>query len=150
MPTQGDYSLFKRLVGDDEVDLIDDASIDDYLDDAARERSYIDTDIPIVLTFDGLAAYHKAEAIYQAAINWWWNRAASLSGKHSQTVGQASMNAGEKYDRAMRMIEMLQTRLAELIASGSGSIITFGNLSRFSKSTLTRLGGKSEESTLNG
>lgn len=150
MPTISDINLFRRLVGDFNDRLILDADITQYLNDAAREVSAQEEAILLTNSFDLIPDMYKPEVIYQAAINWWWNRAAKLSDKHSQTVGQSSQNVGEKFDRAMQMIDALQTKLTELRNSTANHTVYFGHNSRFSRSTLTRIGGKREEDALNG
>lgn len=150
MVTASELSQFRRLIGDYESELVDDSIIEEYLDDATREStedfvnsSYISAP---VLDFGLLAPQYHTEVIYLAAINWWWNLAAKQAPKHSQTMGQASQNVSETWDRAMRMIDVLRTRYSQIESLGTD--ITMGNLSRFSKGTLTRIGGRREEDGL--
>jgi len=149
MPTQTEFNIFRRLVGDFESPpKIVDADLDGDLDDAAYDYSSRDYWLDPVTTFDAIPATRKIEVIYYAAIQWWWNRAAQLADKHTQTVGQASQNVGEKWDRAMQMIAQLETQLAAIVANID--VIKVGNNSRFSKVTLTRLGGVEEEAARDG
>lgn len=147
MPTTSEYNQFRRYIGDYATASVSDTTIDSYLNDATRELTsdFVDVaGLPAVLTaFDTVVPEYHPEIILKAAINWWWNRAAELADKHSQTVGQASQNVSEKWDRAMQMIQQLQTMYDQIESLGVD--ITFGNLSYFSKSSLERIGGQREE-----
>lgn len=145
MSTQGERSQFRRLIGDYAVNVVPDTELEYYLDDATAEGSSQAFDTPIT-DYDLLPSRYSVETIYLAAINWWWDAAAKLSSRHSQTVGQAQQGASEKWDRAMEMISRLQARYDEI--SELKNSIYMGNNSRFSKSTLTRIGGQEEESAL--
>lgn len=151
MPLQSEYNQFRRYIGDYGVDTVDDTEVDAFLDDATLELTSDFVDVnnlsAPVNDFDVLVAQYHPEVVVKAAINWWWHRAAKLTEHHTQTVGSASANTSEKWDRAMEMIKQLEELYANIQALGTD--ITFGNLSRFSKSTLTRLGGRREEDSYN-
>lgn len=144
MPTTSEKNQLRRLIGDYGANTVDDTEIDAYLNDATFEVTS-DFASPVI-DFDVLLVQYHPEVIYKAAINWWWQRASKLVDHHTQTVGQSSQNASEKWDRAMQMIERLETKYNEIQMLGID--ISIGNLSRFSKITMTRIGGRSEESTL--
>lgn len=144
MSTQSEKNQFRRYIGDFDSLVVDDATIESYLDDAVRELTS-DFATPVT-TFDTLVFEYHPEVIVKAAINWWWNFAAKATDKHSTTVGQSSQNVGEKWDRAMQMIAKLEELYDNIQALGTD--IYQGNISRFSKSTLTRIGGMSEEDSL--
>lgn len=146
MPTASEINQFRRLIGDYNKDVVDDADLDSYLDDAVAELT-ADFATPVI-DFDILVTQYKPEVILRAAINWWWQRAAELADKHSTSVGQSAQNVSEKWDRAMEMIRRLETRYMEIQQLYTD--ITFGNISRFSKSTLTRIGGQREEDVMDG
>lgn len=144
MPTTSEYNQFRRLIGDFGEDAVLDAEIKSYLDDAVRELT-ADFTSPVT-DFDVLVQQYHPEVIYKGAINWWWDKAAKLADKHSTTVGQASQNVSEKWDRAMEMIRRLEEAYMNIQLLQTD--ISIGNISRFSKTTLTRIGGVSEEKTL--
>lgn len=146
MATTSEINQFRRLIGDFGDEAVDDSELDSYLDDAVRELT-ADFATPVV-EFDNLVTQYKPEAIYKAAINWWWDRAAKLADKHSVSVGQSAQNVGEKWERAMEMIRLLEEHFAAIQTLGTD--ITFGNISRFSKATLTRIGGLREEDAIDG
>lgn len=144
MATASELNQFRRLIGDYGRDSVDDSDIETYLDDAVRELT-ADFTTPVA-DFDSLYIQYKPEVIVYAAINYWWNIAAKLVDHHSQTTGQSSHNASEKWDRAMEMIRTLREQYATIQQLGTD--ITQGNLSRFSKATLSRWGGVREEDAL--
>lgn len=146
MPTVSEKNLFRRLVGDFGKDEVSDSEIDGYLDDATYELT-ADFTVP-VLDFDTLKAQYHPEVIYKGAISWWWNRMASLADKHSMSSGAQTQSAGEKWDRAFQIIQRLEEKYDQIQMLGTD--ITFGNISRFSKSTLTRIGGVREEDARDG
>lgn len=146
MPIPSEYNTFRRLIGDFEVDEIDDTTLESYLDDAAYEASSSEGSFTTVTEFDLLPGRYKREVIILAAINFWWQRASVYAQKLSTTTGQAAQNVSEKWERAMSMIEKLQAMYTE--RSVLGSEPSMGNLSRFDRGTLTRVGGKSEEQAL--
>lgn len=148
MATGSEYSQFRRLVGDYAQNTISDLFIDGYLDDAVRELTsdFVDVDgnpAPVTV-FSNLVSQYKPEVIYFAAIQWWWNFAADQSEKSIHTVGSASEDMSQRWERAMEMIKQLREQYDRIQILGTD--ITIGNLSRFSKITMTRLGGQSEES----
>lgn len=150
MPTTSEKNQFRKLIGDFGRSQVDDSTIDSYLNDAVAELTadFVDEDnvSAPVTDFDNLVAQYKPEVILYAAINWWWNVASMYVNHHSQTVGQTSHQASEKWERAMRMIETLTTQFTN--SQTLGTDISIGNLSRFSKQTLQRYGGMREEDTL--
>lgn len=144
MPTTSELNQFRRLVGDYGKDLVDDSTIEEYLDDATRE---VTSDfITPVLEFDTLVFQFHPEVIILAAKNYWWNVASKLVNHHSQQTGATSHQASEKWERAMEMIARLETMYSDVQSLGTD--LAVGNLSRFSKTTLTRWGGRSEEDAL--
>lgn len=144
MPTASEQNTFRRYVGDYGKNTITNGDIDAYLDDATFE---VTSDFATPVTdFDVLIVQYHPEVILLAAINWWWQRAAQLTEHHTQSIGQGTQNASEKWDRAMQMIEKLEDKY--LLIQQLGIDITIGNLSRWSKSSLMRLGGNSEENIL--
>lgn len=144
MSNQSEKNQFRRLVGDYAKNEVTDNEIESYLDDATEEATS-DFGMPVT-DFDVLVKQYHPEVVYAAAINWWWDTAAKLQDRHSQTVGQASQGASEKWDRAIKMIELLRAQL-DVIQLLEVDII-MGNNSRFSKDTLTRVGGVEEEKAL--
>lgn len=166
MPTKQEFNLFRRLVGDYGHNAITDQVIQTYLDDATYEVttdfvtestqapaldsnqfSSFTTVTPAPLTrFDELFVQFHPEVIYKAAINWWWNRASELSGRLSQTVGQATQNVTDLYTNAMQMIANLEVRYEKIQQLGLD--IEMGNISIFNKRHLQRQGGQREESAL--
>lgn len=151
MSTTAEKNTFRRLIGDYGKDSISEDTLESYLDDATLELTSDFTDSAGVITpvsdFDALVKQYHPEIILYAAINWWWNRASALADKHSQSVGDAEHKLSEKWERAIAMIKELEQRYAA--TQQLGTDITVGNFSRFSKKTLTRLGGRSEEAALN-
>lgn len=151
MSTLSERNQFRRYIGDFGTSAVDDATIKSYFDDAVRELTADFVDVnnlsAPVTDFDVLVPQYHPEVIVKAAINWWWQKAARLADHHTQTVGQSSQNASEKWDRAMEMIRHLEELYATIQALGTD--ITFGNISRFSKATLTRIGGQREETAYN-
>lgn len=151
MPSQSEYNQWRRLVGDFPGEAIEEIDIDTYLDDAVQELTADFTNATgasaPVADFDLLVNHFRPEVVVWAARNWWWQRAAQLSDRHSQTVGQSSQNVDVKWDRALEMIRMLEARFLEM--GYLSTEINMGHLSRFSKKTLTRIGGRSEESYFN-
>lgn len=150
MPTTSERNQFRKLIGDFGTGNVIDGDVDLYLNDATAELTADFTNSSMVsapLTdFDDLVAQYKPEVIVWAAIQWWWNVASKLVQHHTQTIGQSSQTASEKWDRAMRMIEILTERFSEIQTLGTD--ITIGHLSRFSKSDMRRHGGQREESAL--
>lgn len=148
MPTASEYGQFRRLVGDYSTEVIDDGDIDAYLDDATRELTsdFVDVNgLPAPVTdIDTLVVQYHPEVIYFAAISWWWNYAADQTDQATTTVGTASEDLSTRWTRAMEMIKQLREQYDKIQLLGTD--ITIGNLSRFSKITMTRLGGQSEES----
>lgn len=144
MPTTSEYNQFRRYIGDYGNNVVDNTTIDAYLNDAALDLT-ADFEVPIA-TFDSLVRQYHPEVITWAAINWWWNVASKLVDHHSQQLGAGSHQASEKWERAMQMIEYLTTRFESIQTLGAD--VSIGNLSRFSKLTLTRFGGRSEEDAL--
>lgn len=152
MPSVSERNQFLRYIGKYGTTEVAESEIDAYLDDTTRELTadFVNTNnlsAPVV-DFDVLAPQYHPEVIVKAAINWWWQKAAKLSDHHSQSVGQASQQASEKWDRAMEMIRRLEEvydRIQQL-----GTDITIGHISRFSKVTLQRHGGQREEQALDG
>lgn len=143
MPTLSEKNQFRRYIGNYDQTPVSDAFIDAYLDDAARELSSSEGSMVTVIDFDVLNSTYKPEVIILAAINYWWNKAAEYLTKVNMTVGQASVEPGVRYDRAMQMIERLQELHSKVAVLGSE--ISVNHISRFSKQTLTRLGGQREE-----
>lgn len=134
-------------MGDYAQNTVSDVIIDSYLNDAVRELTadFVDVDgvsAPVTV-FNNLVGQFKPEVIYFAAMNWWWNYAADQSEKGLRTVGTASEDLSQRWERAMEMIKMLREQYDKIQMLGTD--ITIGNLSRFSKITMTRLGGQSEE-----
>lgn len=169
MPTKQEYNQFRRLIGDFGVDSVDNHTIDAYLDDATFEVTAdfvtISTQSPVldspqfnqfedftsvssqpITKFDELYHQFHPEVIYKAAINWWWNRASSLAGKLSQTVGTASQDVTRLYDNAMAMIATLEEKYDKIQQLGLD--IQMGNISYFNKRHLQRAGGQREENAL--
>lgn len=150
MSTAAEKNQFRRLVGDYPKGDVDDPTIESYLNDAVTELTADFTDAAgtsaPVTVFDSLVKEYHPEIILWAAINWWWNRLAILADRHSQQVGDASQKMSEKWDRALAMIKELEARYA--LVQSLGTDISIGNFSRFSKTTLTRLGGQREETAL--
>jgi hypothetical protein len=60
-------------------------------------------------------------------------------------MGAASQNVSEKWQRALQMVTALEERYDDI--QELGDTIIEGNYSRFSKQTLRRIGGVSEEET---
>lgn len=141
MPSVSEYNQFRRLIGKDET-FIADLNCDSYLDDACRELTQDFKNGPVT-DFDTLVQQYHPEVIYRAAINWWWEYASQQTTKHNTTVGSASQDEGERWDRAMQMIERLETRFDSIQTLGTD--ITMGNLSRWDRTNLRRIGGESEE-----
>lgn len=150
MSTTSEKNQFRRLIGDFGRNNVIDSEIEGYLDDATRESTedFVNSSrvSAPVTDFDALVPIYHTEVIYLAAINWWWDFAAKESRKHSQTMGASAQNVSETYDRALQMIDRLRTEYTRIQSLGTD--INMGNLSRFSKQTLTRLGGQSEEDAL--
>lgn len=153
MPSDSEYNQFRRYVGDfADTPSISNDTIHEYLNDACLELTsdfVSSTGVSAPVTeFDTLVAQYHPEAILRAAINWWWNQASVYSTQLSTTVGTASQNASDKWDRAVQMIDRLEQKYEKIQTLGTD--ISIGNLSYFSKGTLTRKGGEREESSLNG
>lgn len=150
MSTQAEKNQFRRLIGDFPTGKYDDAYIENYLDDAVQELTADFTDTlgvsAPVTDFDALLKQYHPEIIVWAALNWWWNRASQLSDKHSQSVGDSDQKLSEKWDRAMAMIKELEARYQLIQALGTD--ISIGDFSRWSKKTMSRLGGRSEETII--
>lgn len=140
-------NLFRRLIGDFGVGNVSDEEAVSFLDDTASELTHYNTNIysTPVATLDALGEEYKRETIYKAAINWWWDYAAKLSDHHSMSLGSATQNVSEKWDRAMQMISQLEIQYQQICRLEVD--ITHGNLSRWSKQTLRRIGGVDEENT---
>lgn len=148
MPTTSEYNQFRRLVGDYGANTLTTNEINSWLNDAVFEltadfQTSAGASAPIS-EFDTLVQEYHPEVIYKAAINYWWSKAAELSGHLSTTVGTASQQSSDKWTRAMQMIQTLEAKYQEIQSLGID--ITIGNLSYFSKQSLTRRGGQSEES----
>lgn len=143
MATDQEYNQFRRLIGDFDNQLLTTGEIDSWLNDAVMELTG-DFSTPVVVFTTLVTMYHN-EAIYKAAINWWWNELSKLQDRHSITVGQASQNVSEKWQRVMQMITSLQTYYDDIQQLKQD--ITIGNFSRYSKQTLRRIGGIEEENT---
>ena len=107
-------NLFRRLIGDFGIGNVADPEATSFLDDAATELTHYNTNIYAtpVATFDAIGEPYKRETIYRAAINWWWDYAAKLSDHHSMSLGSATQNVSEKWDRAMQMIQQLEQQLS--------------------------------------
>lgn len=150
MPTQSEFNQFRRYIGDYTDEKVDDTDIEVYLDDATAELTADFTDADgasaQVTEFDNLVIQYRPEVVVWASINFWWQKAALYAERHSQTVGQASQSASEKWERAMEMIRRLTEYYDKIGLLGTD--ITIGNLSRFSKITLTRIGGQREEDAI--
>lgn len=147
MATANEINMFRRLVGDQVNAVMTVEEIQSWLNDASIELTsdFVNTagaSAPVD-NFDHLVQQYKPEVVYKAAINWWWARASVLAEQLSTTVGQASQQASEKWDRAMKMIDVLQNYYSEIQYLGTD--ISIGNLSYFSKASLTRRGGIEEE-----
>lgn len=151
MPTTAEKNQFKRYVGNyGATTAISDQEIDSYLNDATLELTADFTDSAglssPVADFDNLVPQYKPEVVLHAAIQWWWNKAAVYASEMRRAnVGDAHTEY-ERWERAMEMIKSLSTRYSEIQALGTD--ISMGNLSRFSKQTLTRHGGVSEEESV--
>lgn len=141
MATVSEYSQFRRLIGKTSSDILD-AEIEGWLNDACRELTSDFVSGPVT-DIDSLQVTYHPEIVMYAAINWWWNYASQQTEKHSTNVGQAAENKGERFDRAMQMIDKLEARYNVIQALGTD--ITIGNLSYFDKKSLTRTGGQEEE-----
>lgn len=150
MPSVNEKNQFRRLIGDYGEDAVGDAEIDSYLDGAVNELTMDFTDTNAisapVTDFDTLVPQYRPEVILYAAINYWWNKASVFADRLSTSIGQASQNAEVKWEHAVKMIEMLEKRYADIQALGTD--VSIGNFSRFSKKTLMRYGGRSEEEIL--
>lgn len=141
MATTQEYNQFRRLIGDAKKQEVSTAEMDSYLNDAVLELT---GDFATPLTsFEVLVQQYHNEAIYKAAINWWWNLLSELQDKHSISVGGNAQTVSEKWDRAFQMIQQLQAYYDDIQALKVD--ITMGNLSRYSKQTLRRIGGEREE-----
>lgn len=143
MPTQAELNQFRRLIGDFETEVLTDSDIESVLNDAVSELTG-NLATPTV-DFDLLLAQYHNEVIYKGALNWWWNQLSELQNKHSISVGQASQNVSEKWDRAWQMIQSLQATFDQIQTLWVD--IVEGNYSRYSKQTLRRIGGIREEDT---
>lgn len=145
MSAMSDRNQFRRLTGDYGKNDIPDTEIEDYFDDAARQATSTEGTMVTVTDFDLLDERYKPEIVILAAINWWWNRAADYTDSYSTTIGQSSEQAGVRWDRAIQMIQQLQTMYENVAVLGNDP--TMANLSRYSKITLSRIGGVAEEDT---
>lgn len=151
MPTLAEKNQFKRYIGNYGAAVqISDADIDSYLNDATAELTADFTDSAglwsPVMDFDNLVPQYKPEVILYAATQWWWNKASGYAAAIKRAnVGDAHTET-ERWERAMEMIRLLSERYTAIQALGTD--ITIGNLSRFSKQTLTRHGGVSEEASV--
>lgn len=143
MPSTAELNQFRRLIGDFEAEALSDNDISDLLDDTVAELTG-NFATPLI-DFDTLLTQYHNEVIYKAALNWWWNNLSELQNKHSISVGQASQNVGEKWDRAWQMIQSLQATFDQIQQLWVD--VTEGNFSRYSKQTLRRIGGIREEDT---
>lgn len=144
MPTQAEYNQFRRLIGDYDTEALPNADATQILNDTCVELTS-DFATPVT-TFDDLAVIYHPEIVYKAAINWWWNRLSDYADtKHSVSIGSASQNVGEKWERGWQMIQSLQTTYDQIQSLRVD--IHMGNYSRFSKQTLRRVGGVREEDT---
>lgn len=146
MATPSEYNQFRRLIGKTNVDILDN-EIEVWLADATRELTSDFVPSPVT-DIDNLAVIYHPEVVLYAAINWWWNYASQQAEKHTTVIGQESEQKGTRFDRAMQMIDKLQARYDKIQALGTD--ITVGNLSRWTKQGLYRIGGMSEEDAMNG
>ena len=144
MPNSNEINQFRRLIGDYNRNEYSDNDCFSSLNDATWELTSHNFSTPIG-SFDMMDVSFHNEIIWKAAINWWWDRVAYLQKRMSTTVGAASQDASQLFDRAMKMIEKLQAKYDEIQQLG----ITFnvGNSSYFSKQSLRRIGGIEEENT---
>lgn len=145
MSTASERNQFRRLIGDFGINAVDDATIEIFLNDAVRELT-ADFATPVTV-FDTLVQQFHPEVIYWAAINWWWDYASKQTEKEMVSMGDATSNPSTRWDRAMQMIDRLTKTYMEIQLLGIDVYI--GNLSRFSKATLTRIGGHREEDYFN-
>lgn len=150
MPTTAEKNQFRRLIGDYGKNGVSDPEITSYLNDATYELTADFTNesgasAPVTV-FDNLSTQYHPEVIYWGAINYLWNKLGKLSDRHSQSVGATSQNASEKWDRTYQLIQWLNSQYDRIQALGAD--ITMGNLSRYSKTALTRFGGMPEESSV--
>lgn len=141
MPTDREVNQFRRMVGDYNTQSLATPVIFSYLNDATNELT--GGFATPLYSLDDIDYEHHNEVIHMAALNWWWNRLAELEDRHSINVGSAAQNVSEKWDRAMQMITNLQQDYDEI--QQLRTVIKEGNLSRWSKQTLRRVGGVSEE-----
>lgn len=150
MSNLAERNQFRRYVGDFPDASVTDETIEAYFDDATYEvtTDFVDsTNAPApVNDFDVLVVEYHPEVVVKAAINFLWNKAAKFAERHSTSIGGAAQNVSETFDRLMSMIERLETKYAEI--SYLGTDISMGNLSRFSKGSLRRVGGVREETPL--
>lgn len=146
MPAQNERNLFRRLIGDFGVNNVADADVDAALADATYELTSMSGAVPTTWTFDTISTQYHPEIVYKAAINWWWQYATSEGEKFSVSMGAASSNQGERFQKAMSIIEGLQAHYDQI--KFLGVEMTNGDYSRFSKKTLSRLGGQPEEAAL--
>lgn len=146
MPTQSEINQFKRLIGDfnNATPLMSTPAITTLLNDTVLELTGPQFATPIY-AFDSLFQQYHVEVIYKAALNYMWNRLGELQEKHSISMGSAAQNVGEKWDRLMQMIQWLQAEYDKI--EQLQIVISTGNYSRWSKQTLRRIGGTSEENT---
>lgn len=144
MPNSSEIAQYRRLIGDYGVNAVPDTDCINAMNDATWELTSHNFSTPLG-SIDFLDVSFHNEIIWKAAINFWWNRVAQLQAKLSTTVGGASQNVSEQWQRALQMVQELETRYAEIQQLG----ITFniGNASRFSKQSLRRIGGIREENT---
>lgn len=144
MPSEAEFNQFRRLIGDYEAQALPDSEVEQILNDTCWELTS-DFATPVT-SFDALTDQYHTEIVYKAAINWWWNRLSDYAdNKHSVTIGSASQNVGEKWDRGWQMIQNLQNTYDQIQSLRID--IYIGNYSRFSKQTLRRIGGVREEDT---
>lgn len=144
MPNQSELNQYRRLVGDYRANKISDNDVVIALNDACWELTSHNYATPVGV-FDSLYTVYHNEVIYKAAINFWWERVSVLQDQLSTTVGGASQQVSDKWTRALQMVAELETRY-DAIQQLNVTIIE-GNFSRFSKQSLRRIGGVSEEDT---
>ena len=149
MAAQWALNLFSRLTGQYGLatPTISSTNATSYLNDAAAELTSYNTNLfaTPVYSLDTTPREYQREIIYKAALNWWWDYTAKLSDHHSMSIGGAAQNVSEKWQRAIQMIGTLETEYSKM--SRLETDFTIGNVSRFSKQTLRRIGGIEEENT---
>lgn len=145
MPGQQDYNLFRRYIGDYDIQAVPDSTIDSYLNDATAEATapHIGPDAPIITSYDLLPPKYSIEVILLAAINWWWNKIGGYATLLTTTIGQASEEASDRYQHALSVATSLQQLYDNTKVLGQTPDVA--DLSHWNRNTLTRVGGQSEE-----